>query len=323
MAYESWSAEEDKKKFREFMKTPLFCNASRTLTRLETDADGLTPAEVWTEVLELIGELRTLDAEYRDIMVSEFYTITRRKVREIERDGRKVFRKDEDVERTVTCIFYCLALCLEATTKDQAHNPHNHLLDALVEEMIRLDHPILEKLHRGIKEDGDRLELRAGRELIEEKDPLKVEDEWAPQLERVFKHYANKMWSYVESSHRDAFNRLWDILLTDPAVSQVMKKPIPVAGDEQKELGISYNAKALFNIYGMLYRRGFFVAGIRGETPLAAKVTQHYDRDTNNLKGAKYEYFKSEMNGIKEQFRGMDSDTERHVIDLITTLTRK
>lgn len=305
------------------MKTQLFRNASRTLTRLETDAGGLTSAEVWTEVQDLIADLRTLDADDRDIMVSEFYTNTRRKVREIVRDGLKVFRPDEDVERTVTCIFYCLALCLEATTKDQEHNPHNNLLDALVEEMIRLDHPILEDLHKGIKEDGDRFEARAGKELIEERDPLQVEDEWTPQLARVFKHYADRMWYFVESSHRDAFNRLWDILLTDIMVSQMMKKSQPVAGDEHKELGISFNAKALFNIYGMLYRRGFFVASIKGETPLAAKVTEHYDCETNNKTKAKYEYFKSEMEGIKPQFKGMDADVERHVIGLITNLKIK
>ena len=305
------------------MKTQLFRNASRTLTRLETEVGGLTAAEVWIEVQELIGDLRTLDADDRDIMVSEFYTNTRRKVRAIKRDGREVIRPDEDVERTVTCIFYCLALCLEATTKDQEHNPHNNLLNALVEEMIRLDHPILEDLHKGIKEDGDRFESRAGRELIEEKDPLQAEDEWTPKLERVFKHYADRMWQYVESSHREAFNRLWDILLTDLRASQAMRQPKPVAGDEHKELGINYNAKALFNIYGMLFRRGFFVASIRGETPLAAKLTEHYDCDTNKNTTAKYEYFKSEMNGIRDQFRGMDPDVENYVIGLITTLNKK
>ena len=320
MVYESLSIQEDKRKFREFIKTQLFRNASRTLIRLETDAGGLTAAEVWTEVQELIGELRTLDADDRDIMVSEFYTNTRRKVREIRRDGREVFRPDEDVERTVTCIFYCLALCLEATTKDQEHNPHNNLLDALVEEMIRLDHPILEKLHKGIKEDGDRFELRDGRELIEEKDPLQTEDEWTPKLERVFKHYADRIGKYVERDHRNAFYRLWDILLQDTKVSQVMRQPKPVAGDEHKELGISYNAKAIFNIYGMLFRRGFFDSSIRGETPLAAKLTEHYDCETNNNTKAKYEYFKSEMDEIRDQFRGMDPDVEKHVIGLITTL---
>lgn len=317
MAYESLTIQEDSRKFREFMKTQIFRNASRTLTRLETDAGGLTAAEVWTEVQDLISDLRTLDADDRDIMVSEFYTNTRRKVREIARDGLKVFRPDEDVERTVTCIFYCLALCLEATTKDQEHNPHNNLLDALVEEMIRLDHPILSDLHKGIKEDGDRYEARAGKELIEEKDPLQVADEWTPKLERVFKHYADRMWQYVDRSHADSFNKLWDDLLTDVQVSEVMRLAVPVAGDEHLELGIDYNAKCMFNIYGMLYRRGFFVASIKGETPLACKVTEHYDKRTNNKIKAKYEYFKSEMSGIKTQFKGMSPDIEKHVIGII------
>lgn len=323
MAYESLSIEEDSRKFREFMKTQLFRNASRTLTRLETDAGGLTAAEVWKEVQDLIGDLRTLEPDDRDIMVSEFYSNTRRKVREIARDGLKVFRQDQDVERTVTCIFYCLALCLEATTKDQTNNPHNNVLDALVEEMIRMNHPILCDLFKGIKEDGDRFEARAGKELIVEHDPLQEEDEWTPNLARVFRHYADRMWEYVERGHRDAFNQLWDVLLADPIVSQMMKKPQHIEGDEHKELRISYNAKALFNIYGMLFRRGFFVASIKGETPLATKVTEHYDSETNNKTKAKYEYFKSEMEGIKPNFKGMNADIETHVVGIIKKLKIK
>jgi len=320
MVYKTLTLEEDSREFRRFMKTQLFRNASRTIARLETDAGGLTAAEVWTEVENLLGELRSLDAADRDIMVSQFYTNEKRRVHEIERDGHKVFREKDDVERTVTCIFYCLALMLEATTKDQPNNPHNDLLDALVEMMIDMDHPILADLHKGIKEDGDKFEKRAGRELIEEHDPLEVEDEWLPQLRKVVEHYANRMYKHVERSHQAWYNTFWNQMLSDGIFIQTMKEPKLVAGDEHKELEVKFNAKCLFNIYGMLYRRGFFVGTIKGETPLAKHVTEHYDSETNDKTKAKYEYFKSEGERIANQFKGMTADVEQHVLKTLKSI---
>lgn len=323
MVYRTLSLEEDTRRFRDFKKSQIFRNASRALTRLEMKNGGLTASEVWTEVEALIIELRATDALDRDIMVSQLFTNLRRKVREIERDGHNVIRDDDEVERTITCIFYCLALCLEATTKDQENNPHNDLLDALVKEIIEMNNPILDDLAKSIKEEGEMFESRAGRELIEEKDPLEIEEEWKCQLETVFKHYADKTWEKIERKHLDAFNELWIILLDDIQVSQTMRLNIPIAGDEHAELGINYNAKCIFNIYGMLYRRGFFDHSIKGPTPLAKFVTEHYDCETNNTKIAKYEYFKCEDHGITDQFHGMTSDVEMHVIEIIDNLNKK
>ena len=317
MVYNGLTLEEDTKKYREFLKSQIFRNASSILTHIETDNGGLTAAEIWEEVDGLIKELRRTEPEDREALVSHLYSKTRRKVQDICRDGKTQKREIPEIEQTVTCILYCLALRLEATCKEAESNPHNDLLDALVEELIRLDHPILPLLHKGIKAAGDKYENKAGRELIVEHDLLKIGDGWKEQLGVVFDHYADRISNFVDSGHREKFDALWKTFIEDTMVSQLMKDYVPIKGDEHKELDIQYNAKALFNIYGLLYRKGFFT-GINGETPLAKKLTEHYDCETGNLVSAKYEYFKSDQAGIKPQFDTLDGDMYSHIMNIIT-----
>lgn len=317
MVFNGFTNEEDTRKYREFLKSQFFRNSVRTLTSLETDMDGLTPAEIWTEVEHLINELRKTEPEDRELLVSHLHSLTRRNVQVIRRDGQEVKRTDSDVDRTETCIFYCLALILEATSRDERENPHHYLLDALVKKMMEIDHPILPQLHKGIKGDGEMFEERAGRELIKEDDPLKVADKWTETLRKVFDHYANRMYSYVKRERRHEFDALWKAFANDGMVSELMKENVPIKGDEQKELETGYNAKALFNIYGLLFRQGFF-SGIRGETPLAKELTEHEDPETKNTVIAKYEYFKSDQAGIKPQFNALDRDMYEHIMKMIT-----
>ena len=323
MLYETLSIEEDTKRFRKFIKLPLFRNASRTLQHLETDAGGLTPAEVWTEVENLLSEMRTIMPEDREVMVAQLVNNIKRRVRGIRRDGEEVLRTEDDIKRTTTCIFYCLALVFEATSKDAKSNPHNDLLDAMVEEMIMMNNPVLESLHTGIKADGDRYEARAGHELIEESDPMVTEDEWSENLNRLIDYYANRVWGKVKAERRDAFNSFWEEVKKSGQLSETLRKKCIVQGDEHKELGFDYNAKCVFNIYGMLFRKGFFVSGIKGETPLAKLVTRHYDGDTGNEVYARYEYFKHDQNGILPQFCGMPNDVENMIVELIKTILKQ
>ena len=322
MLYETLSIEEDTNRYRKFIKLPLFRNASRTLRQQETDAGGLTPAEVWTEVENLLSEMRTIMPEDREVMVAQMVGNVKRRVRSIRRDGEEVQRTEDEINRTVTCIFYCLALVFEATSKDANSNPHNDLLDAMVEEMIRMNNPVLEPLHAGIKADGTKFESREGHELIEENDPMVVEDEWSENLNRLIDYYADRVWRMVKLERKDAFNSFWEKVKANSQLSATLRKKCNVKGDEHKELGFDYNAKCIFNIYGMLYRKGFFVGSIKGETPLAKQVTGHYDKDTGDEVFARYEYFKHDQEGIATQFSGMPEDVGNIIVELIKTILK-
>jgi len=316
MKYFTLSIEEDSRRCREFMRTQLFRNANRTLTRLETEAGGLTPAEVWQEVEGIINELRGMEVDDRDVMVSQITTNLRRKLKKIERDDEQVVRGKDEQDRTITCILYCLALRLEATTKQQDENPHNDLLDALVEELDHINHQCLPLLFYFIKADGERNENR--NQFVEEEDPLRVKDGWLYQMSVVVNHYANRMNPKVERHGRDAFDRFWDIAQKDMMFSGLLRMKKNIAGDEHTELGFDYNSTFIFNVYGLLYKHAFFNAGeINGWDPLAKAVTYHYDGEKLKYVKAKQEYFKFMEAGILPQYNSMSADQLEHVEGLL------
>lgn len=321
MVYNVFNIEEDERKYREFLDSQLFRNASKALTHLETDAGGLTAAEVWQEVENLLVDLRTTDADDREDMVSLLYSKVKRRVRIIRRDDESAApRTDAEVERTTTCVLYCLALRLEATTRKQDENPHNDLLDELVDELIRMHHPVLAMLYHEIKTQGDKNERR--NKVVPELDPLKVEDKRKADLLKVVNHYANRIMKDVEYKRRDAFSLFWDKVMEDDRICQLLMEFVPISGDEHKELGITYNAKAMFNIYGMLLKRGVF-SGVKGPTPLAKRLTEHEDCDKLKMVSAKYEYFNTESVGIDSQFDAMSGDMKEHVAHTIQECLRE
>ena len=66
----------------------------------------------------------------------------------------------------------------------------------------------------------------------------------------------------------------------------------------------------------MLFRRGFFT-GIKGYDPLAKAVTEHYDSDTQNQVQARADYFKTELEGIAQQFYGFGSDLRERILKMM------
>lgn len=309
--------EEDSRMFREFMKNQLFRSTVRSLTHLETLSDGLTPAEIWVEVNNLLSELRSVNKSDREVMVSQFYINYYHKMRELERGGRIIPRSYQDVDRTVTCIFYCLELCLESNTTDHSANPNHELIEALTLELKTINHPVLDDLRRGISEDVIRYQ-RLPASTQPPVDPLEQLDlDWNTRLEKVFNHYSRRMERFIEQSHYESFCRLWKTLCNDTQVSEQMKVPNLIKGDEHRELCVCYNAKLLFNIYGMLYRRGYFLPSIKGETPLSIQVSEHFDAETGMKVSARYEYFKPESVKIKPQFLGAYPSFYSHIAELL------
>lgn len=317
MAYKGFEIEEDNRKYREFLKSDQFRYAANALSEYETDEGGLTPAEVWQEVNMLLEYLKTVDSDDRDVMVTQLFNQEKRRLKCIERDDGVIRLDDDAMDRTLTSVFYCLALRLERTCKTQSENPHNDLIDAIVLKLNKIHHRILPFLHYVINQDGEKGEKKSRSEM-RPLDPLAVNEDWEEKLSEIINHYSDRMWNYVKSSHQTAYNEFWKKLIQDEKLIALMAEDKCVKGDESFEFGVAYNAKAVFNIFGMLYGRGYFQQ-ITGWKPLAEKVSEHYDGKTNNKVKAKAEYFKIEQRGTLNQFFGIPSD----LLDIIRTYMEK
>lgn len=323
--YQGFNLEEDKSRYRKFMHSMQFKAVSKAIQEYETENDGLTPAEVWDEVDKLIEDLRTLEADDRDSYITQLFNQERRRLKVIERDGDIVEgRGREQLDRSLTCVFYCLSLRLERACRNSDENPHSDLIDAIVGYLARIsDEDLLVCLHKKIKDEGDRLEKKAGHE-IEEFDELGCADEaedWSQQWGKVAEHYAQKLYRYVSSDMQDAYNNLWNELKTDNLVAACMKQSVPLKGDESKSLGIEYNAKAMFNLLGLIYSKGFFKE-FRGVNSFAKAATAHYDENGKQVQ-SRSEYFTPEKINVRADLIGLSSDQIDYIKKLINRNLKK
>ena len=316
MAFKGFDIEEDDSKFRQFMQSEQFKAACKGVRKYEEQAEGLTPAEVWHEVDMILADLKTLEAENRGTYMEEVLVRERRRLSQIEREGKIWDRTREQVKRSLTCIFYCLALRLERTSRKPSANPHNELIDAIVEMLEEMRDPVLPLLYKCIKDEGDRMETKSGRKM-DELNPLAEDEDWADQWRKVANHYANRLYNSVKLDRREEYNCVWTALEEDERVSAIMQKFSPLKGDEHKELEVNYNAKAMFNILGLMYRMEFF-SGFGGLKPFAPKATEHSDKDTNKKVNAKREYFDPEGVNIEQRFVGLTADEINHVKALLS-----
>ena len=316
MKFKTFDIQEDNKRYREFLNSPQFRYATKAITHYETNDGGLTPAEVWHEVDELFAYLKTVEAENHADMVVQLFSQERRRLKTLERDGELLTLDQAQMARTLTTVFYCMALRLERTSKVQEKNPHNDLIDAITEELARIHHPVLALLHYTINRDGDIQEAKTGKKMGE-LDPMREDEDWKVTLERIFDHYSEHMWKYVDREQRERYNKFWDALIEDDVIVAMMQEDTCVKGSEEKELGVKYNAKAIFNIFGMLYNRDFFT-GIKGVKPLAIAVTQHYDSETKDQVEARSDYFKPEQPNLEQQFLGFGKDLMERIVKMMS-----
>lgn len=316
MAFKGFDIEEDDSKFRQFMQSEQFKAACKGVRKYEEQAEGLTPAEVWHEVDLILADLKKQEAKDRDTYMEEVLVRERRRLSQIEREGKIWDRTREQVKRSLTCIFYCLALRLERTSRKPSANPHNELIDAIVEMLVEMRDPVLPLLYKCIKDEGDRMETKSGRKM-DELNPLAEDEEWSGQWRKVANHYANRLYNSVKLDRREEYNCVWTALEEDERVSAIMQKFSPLKGDEHKELEVNYNAKAMFNILGLMYRMEFF-SGFGGLKPFATKATEHYDKETNKKVNAKREYFDPEGVNIEQRFVGLTADEINHVKALLS-----
>ena len=311
------TVEEDNRVFKKHLKNILFKSSARSIVQLEALNGGLTPAEIWIEVNNLLDELRSVDKNDREVMICQFRIIYYRKFSELERNGKIISRNSDDVNRTLTCVFYCLKLSLKANYPDLSSNPNKDIIEALDMMLNSINHPILDELKRGIKDDVLYYQQKDGKTQLPSDPLIEPDNDWNTQLYKILGNYSQRTERLIEQTYIDSFCLLWQNLGKDTRVSQQLKIPTVIKGDEHTELGVCYNAKLLFNIYGMLYSRGFFKPSVKGETPLSALVSEHYDIRTGMKVRARYEYFKPESVNVKPQFLGADPDLYCHIDKLI------
>lgn len=305
------------REFRDNLKDMPFKVMTRAITHLETVEGGLSPGEIWTEVKFLLSELRSVDKEDREVLLCHFYGYYYRKFTETGSGVKAVNYTPDQVNRTVTCIFYSLMFLLEVTTPKVYANPNKKLIQAIFVELKIINHPVLKELQRVFREDRKHFNLCPGyKELAV--DPLAERNEdWDSSLRQVFRYYALRMESYLVKRHVEPFNRLWERLASDVRISELMRKPAIIKGDAHKELNVTYNSKLLFNIYGILFHRGCFLPSIKGETPLSVLVSEHYDAESSLKVKARYEYFKPESVGVQPQFLGFSASDREYIYSII------
>ena len=317
MAFNGFEFDEDDSMYRRFMQSEQFKAVVKALRRYEYQVDGLTPSEVWHEVDLILFHLKTLAAENRDIYMEQVMVSERRRLKQLDRDGQLRNRTDVEVRRSLTCIFYCLCLRLERTSRNPSTNPHSELIDAIVRMLLEMDDPVLPLLFKTIKEEGDRQEAKCGR-AMDELNPLAEDSDWTIQWSKVADHYANRLHDSVKMERRDSYAKVWEALKKDERVASIMQQKSHLTGDEHEELEVNYNAKAMFNILGLMYSKGFF-QGFRGVNPFAKKATGHYERETKNMVSAKKEYFTPENVGIKAQFIALNEDDILYIKKLLSS----
>jgi len=308
------SPEEDTRRFRDFMQSVQFRNASNAIRLVETESGGLTPAEVWSEVEKLIVYLRTMKSDDRVYIVGQLVTNLRRSLKKIVRDGDAVHRDVSDVNRTVTCVLYCLALRLESTSKDVSKNPHSNLINALVDELHVINHSSLPLIYYLIKYYGTANEKRGL--AVEENDPMPMEENWREQLGRVVSHYCARADAKIDRGKYDAFCRFWEYVVQDETLASQLMTGCSIKGGEWAELGVDYNCKMFFNIYGLLFDHGFFV-GISGWGPLGKALTEHYDEVKGKKVFAKSDYFNYQRSNGNPSIVCLTEDTYKSVIKYI------
>jgi len=306
---------------RELTKDYLYRITAKALANLEAYPNGFSPAEIWMHTRNFLSELGTVDKESRKAFLQELSHTYHMKLSQIERNGTTICRSKDEVDATMTCIFYCAQLRLFSSSSSYEDNPNSALIDELTEAMAIMNHPILKVMYCVVKEEEEAYARLYGEEPFILSDPF---EEYNPvsdsDIERVCNHYAQRIERYLDKDHVEAFFSLWEKILDDEKICEALKEDRTVSGDEHIELNTVFNAKLLFNIYGMLFRRGFFVSSIRGETPLAALLTTHYDISKGKKVKAIYSYFRSESAVVKKQFIGSAEDVMDSIIRLIESL---
>lgn len=312
MAFNSFSEEESDRKFREFMKSEQFKASCNALRKFEQSEGGLSPEEVWNEVNILIDNLKTVDAKDRDTYVVHLIGHERRRVERIKRDEITLHRNGDQIRRSLTCIFYCLALRLAQACKDSSRHPHIELIDSIAKMLIDLNDPILPLLYKEINDEGDRREAASGHE-IDEFDPLAPDEDWTVQVRKVVDHYGERIHKYVSKDMADEYFRIWNELFSDERIIQILRPNAkPLTCSEHETLGVDYNAKALFNILGLINKQGFFPF-FKGADPFARAATEHYHPDTKKRVRAKKEYFTPDNLNIKPSYIGLKPDEIEYV----------
>ena len=247
---------------------------SSVLDSIETQKGGLYPVEVWSEVLRLEDELKTVPR--RDKFIAEQRTRLENKYRKIfiNKAGEYIDRTKEDAERSVMCVLLALAMHLLACPDDKP-NPHTLLIKRIYKMVLEYAPELAITIAEAYNSGED--EEEAAGFLVQPHDPL--EDDEKPQIpaelqalkertEAIFDFYSNTL-AYtpgcLSSNYtQDDFFDIWDDLANEETIIRHMQETSPrikiTLKDDLPEKNTAsqsdYNLKLVLNIIGLMRESG-------------------------------------------------------------------
>lgn len=242
---------------------------SSILDSIESQAGGLYPVEVWSEVLRL--EKLLLTANRRDKFIAEQRTRLENKYRRIiiKQDGTAIERTKPEAERSVMCVLLALAMHLEACPDDKP-NPHQAIVKRIYKMVVEYDSDMAISIGEAYNAGED--EENESGYFVQPHDPLCEEEKIAlsPELQRaqekineIFDFYASTLineGNCVDKRYSDdEFYAIWDDLIKEESIIRQMlitSKIVPTLKDNlsnaEKAKQKDYNLKLVLNIIGLM-----------------------------------------------------------------------
>lgn len=243
---------------------------STVLDNIESQAGGLYPVEVWSEVLRL--ERLLVKASRRDKFIAEQRTRLENKYRRIiiKSDGTAIERTKAEAERSVICVLLALAMHLEACPDDQP-NPHQAIVKSIYRIAVSYDENIATYIGNAYNAGEDE-ENEAGY-FVQPHNPLYEEEKNSiPSELQVLQEKANMIFDFFASTLTDAekcinqkyncdeFFAIWDDLVKEESIIKQMfvvsnKMVFKFRADLQNTNAVkenNYNLKLVLNIIGLM-----------------------------------------------------------------------
>lgn len=266
--------------FERFTSDQQFVNVVDAITKLETQNGGLTPEEIWEHAVGLLESLKHVSRP--EITVKRMFTYITSRLKE-----QFPQRDERQIEHTAYCILFCAVYILCANEEEP--DPNQEIIENICEMLSQM--PDIVPLFKYVEKMED--EQQAKGHIVKPRNVLskphvETQEEAAHRIMGLLKQdiitpIVNA--GYVQQPYRKEFEIIWEDILTDDTLLELMRK---------EEFGKSYNLKLVLNVLGMMVfnRNVLNVAKSKLAKELFPKGTTHDKYFTLDTDGT-YSAFKS------------------------------
>lgn len=246
---------------------------STVLDSIESQKGGLYPVEVWSEVLRLESELKTVTR--KDKFIAEQRTRLENKYRKIViNKDVSIDRTKEEGERSVMCVLLALAMHLQACPDDKP-NPHAQIIRRIYKMVLEYDSDLAVEIAEAYNSGEDEEEAEGF--VVPSHDPLNDgEKSQIPaelqaakeRTEEIFDFFSNTLAGtsgcLCSNYTKDDFFDIWDDLANEVSIirhMQVTSSRIKMSFkddllSENLPTQNDYNLKLVLNIIGLMREPG-------------------------------------------------------------------